>query len=147
MHKSVWDRIQKSYKSARLLNLNPHSRTSHFKPNTMVWMVLREWMFWFTTGSYKSAPDESVLHYSILTHRQLEHPKTTKINKIMLLPPPHWFPTKSSQYENWKTNKYFILTLIGLVLEVLESSTRITKFKSPLLLSIILQYVVSCTIR
>ena len=30
LHKSVWDRIQESYKSARLLNLNPHSCNSHF---------------------------------------------------------------------------------------------------------------------
>ena len=43
-------------------------------------------------------------------------------------PPPHRFSTESSQYQNWKANKYSILTVNELEPSVLESSARISKF-------------------
>ena len=45
--------------------------------------------------------------------------------------PPIQLSTKSSQYQNWKANKYSILTVIELGPPVSESSTRISKFYTP----------------
>ena len=45
--------------------------------------------------------------------------------------PSHRFSTHTSQYQNWKANKYSILTVIELGLQVLNSSTRISKFYAP----------------
>ena len=63
-----------------------------------------------------------------LTYRQLKHYQRTKINKPMFLPPPHRFSKQISQYQDWRANKYSILTVIELGLPVSESSTRISKF-------------------
>ena len=65
-----------------------------------------------------------------LTHRQAEQRQRTKINKTMLSAP-HRFSTQSLQYQNWNTNKYFILTVNELGLPVLESSAKISKFYAP----------------
>ena len=50
-----------------------------------------------------------------LTHRRLKQRQRTKINKTMhslpSLSPPHQFSTQGSQYQNWKANKYSILTV------------------------------------
>ena len=45
--------------------------------------------------------------------------------------PPIQLSTKSSQYQNWKANKYSILTVTELGPPVSESSTRISKFYTP----------------
>ena len=67
-----------------------------------------------------------------LTHRQFKQRQRTKIKKIMLSAHPHCdshrFSTQSSQYQNWKANKYSILTVNELGPPVLEPSTRILKF-------------------
>ena len=70
----------------------------------------------------------------LLTYRQLKQRQRTKINKTMLSAPslpPHRFPTQSSQYQNWKSNKYSILTANELGPPVLESSVRIPRFYPP----------------
>ena len=74
------------------------------------------------------------LNPQLLTHRLLKQRQRTKINKTMLcapLPPPHQFSTQNSQYQNWKANKYVILTVNELGSPVLESSARILKFYTP----------------
>ena len=53
----------------------------------------------------------------------------------MLLPFPQWFLTQSSQYQNWKANKFSILTLIELMLPVSVSSTGSQNFMPPLILN------------
>ena len=65
------------------------------------------------------------------THRRLKHRQRTKINKTMLSASLHRSFTQSSQYQNWKTNKYSILTVSELGPPVTESSTRISKFYAP----------------
>ena len=47
------------------------------------------------------------------------------------MPPPHWFFTKSSQYQNWKANKYSNLTVIEVGPPVSETPTGISKFYAP----------------
>ena len=47
---------------------------------------------------------------------------------LFALPPPRQFSTQSSQYQNWKANKYSILTVNELGPPVLESLARISKF-------------------
>ena len=47
------------------------------------------------------------------------------------LSPSYLFFTQSSQYQNWKANKYSILTINELGPPVLESLTRISKFYAP----------------
>ena len=69
-----------------------------------------------------------------LTHWQLKQRQRTKISKTMLSAPslpPHWFFPHSLQYQNWKVNKYSILTVNELGPPVLESSARISKFYAP----------------
>ena len=39
--------------------------------------------------------------------------------------------SQSSQYQNWKANKYSVLTVIELGLPVSETSPRISKFDTP----------------
>ena len=67
-----------------------------------------------------------------LTHQRLKHSQRTKINKTMLSAFPLHFFIQRSLYQNWKTNKYSILTVTELGLSVSESSTRITKFYTPI---------------
>ena len=65
------------------------------------------------------------------THRRLKQRQRTKINKTILYAPSlpsHRFFKHSSQYQNWKANKYSILTVNELEPSVLESSARISKF-------------------
>ena len=65
----------------------------------------------------------------LLTHQRLKHSQRTKINKTMLCVfLLHFFFVQSSLYQNWKTNKYSILTVTELCPSVSESSARITKF-------------------
>ena len=54
--------------------------------------------------------------------------KEQKLTKQYFLPPPHRFSSQSSQYQNWKLNKYSILTVIDIEAPVSESSNRISKF-------------------
>ena len=54
-----------------------------------------------------------------------------KLTKQYFLHSPHLFSTQSSLYQNWKGNKYSILTLIEPGRPVLESSTRFLKFYVP----------------
>ena len=68
------------------------------------------------------------------------YPQRTKTNKAMVSasatpsPPPspllhhRFFAQSCSKYQNWKANKYYILTITGLAPPVLESSTRISNF-------------------
>ena len=66
-----------------------------------------------------------------LTKRKLER----TIIKIMLSASLIGFFTQSSQYQIWKANTYFILTVIELWRSVSESSIRTTKFFDPLILN------------
>ena len=68
-----------------------------------------------------------------LIPQRLKHSQITKITKQCFLPPPHWFSTQSSQYQNLKANKWFILTVIELGPPVLESSTGSQNFRPPLI--------------
>ena len=85
-------------------------------------------------SGWKKIPFQLVLNKTFcptpqpLTHRQLKHHQRTKINKTMLS---HRLSTQSSQYQNWKSNKYSILTVIELGPPVSEYSTRISKFYAP----------------
>ena len=66
--------------------------------------------------------------------RRLKQRKEQKLTKQCFLSsrsPPHRFSTQSSQYQNWKANKYSILTVNELGPPVLESSARISKFYAP----------------
>ena len=49
----------------------------------------------------------------------------------MLSASPHLFSTQSLHYQNWKSNKYSIITVIELGPPVSKSSTRISKFYAP----------------
>ena len=62
------------------------------------------------------------------THQRLKRNQRTKINKTMPSTFPLHFFAQSSLYQNWKINKYSILTVTELGLWLSESSTRITKF-------------------
>ena len=70
----LYKSVQESYKGARLLKHEssfPHQPVFNRKDGLREGItgkrvkVLRKWMFWFSTGSYRSAPDESIYHYSV----------------------------------------------------------------------------------
>ena len=46
--------------------------------------------------------------------------------------PHHQFFIQKTQYQNWKANKHFILTVIELGPPVSESSAKISKFYAPI---------------
>ena len=64
-----------------------------------------------------------------LTHKQPKHPERTRINKIRLVAFPNWFFTQTLQYQNLKSNKYYILIKLGP--SVSEFSTNISYFYAP----------------
>ena len=69
-----------------------------------------------------------------LSHQQLKQCQRTKIKKTIFLPPsslPHWFSTQSSEYQNWKADKYSTLAENELGPMILECSTMISKFYAP----------------
>ena len=80
--------------------------------------------------------------YDFLPHPTTPHPPTMKATPksknwqnngfCFPPPPPHRFSTQSSQYQNWKANKYSILTVNELGPLVLESTARISKFYAPI---------------
>ena len=70
-----------------------------------------------------------------LIHRRVKHRQRTKITKQCVLSPPHWFSTQNSEYQNWKGNKYFILTIIELGPPGSESSTGSQNFMLPVIKS------------
>ena len=70
----------------------------------------------------------------LFSHRQLNHPHKTKINKIILSATTHRFFTQRSQYQNWKANKNFILTLIELGCQCRSSLLRSQNFMPQLIL-------------
>ena len=57
--------------------------------------------------------------------------KEQKLTKQCFLPPHRCSFTQSSQYRNWKGNKFSILMVSELRPPVSESSTRISKFYTP----------------
>ena len=82
--------------------------------------------------------DEPSTFYKATTPPPTNNKSTTKerkLTKLYFLPPPHRFSTQSLQYQNWKANKYSILTVIEPEPPVSESSSRILKFMSPLILN------------
>ena len=66
-----------------------------------------------------------------------DNQSTAKEQKLIkcFLPSSHRFFAQSSQYQYRKANKYSILTITGLGLPVPESSTKVSKFYDPLILT------------